>query len=114
MVWSLNWKTVCLTLAALVLLFPLPARAAAATRKDVLKLLNAPFQKKLFQNTYESLVRRVAPDGYLPESLTGAYGGMFPRTVGPYVFLMLETHQWGIAKKVLQYTLEATAQAHLH
>ena len=112
---SFNWKTACLTLATLALLFPLPIRAAAvATRNDVVKLLNSPFQKKLFQNTYESLVHRLAPDGYLPESFTGAYGGMFPRTVGPYVFLMLEKHQWGIAKKVLQYTLKATAQAHLH
>ncbi|EQD80197.1 hypothetical protein B1A_01142, partial [mine drainage metagenome] len=73
-----------------------------------------PFQKKLYQNTFESLVHRVAPDGYLPESLTGAYPGMFPRTVGPYVFLMLEKHQWGIARRVLQYTLNASALSHLH
>ena len=112
---SFNWKTVCLSLTTLLLLLPSPTRAASrATRNDLVKLLNSPFQKKLFQNTYESLVHRVAPDGYLPESLTGAYPGMFPRTVGPYVFLMLEKHQWGIAKKVLGYTLEATALSHLH
>jgi hypothetical protein len=102
-----------LAISAIFLLFPNRA-AALTTRKDVLKLLNSPFQRKLFQNTYATLVHRVAPDGYLPESLTGAYGGMFPRTVGPYVFLMLETHQWGLARKVLQYTLNATAQAHIH
>ena len=111
---SFHWRTACLTLIAFLFLLPLPAWAVAVTRDDVLKLLNNPFQKKLFQNTYESLVHRVAPDGYLPESLTGAYPGMFPRTVGPYVFLMLEKHQWRIAKKVLRYTLEATALSHLH
>ena len=100
--------------AFLTLLRPSPTCAAPATRTEVLNLLNTPFQKTLFHNTYESLLHRVDRDGYLQESLTGAYGGMFPRTVGPYVFLMLETHQWAVARRVLRYTLEATAQAHLH
>ncbi len=112
---SSKWKTADLIFLTILLLSAFPIRAAAmATRQDVMKLLNSPFQKMLFHNTYESLLHRLAPDGYLPESLTGAYGGMFPRTVGPYVFLMLEEHQWGVARRILQFTLEATRLSHLH
>ena len=112
---SLRWKTVGVILVALVLLRPLPINAAPiATRKDVLELMNSPFQKQLFENTYESLVRRLAPDGYVPESLNGFYPGMFPRSASAYVFLMLETHQWVVAKKVLRYILQATALSRLH
>ncbi len=112
---TLRWKTVGVTLVALVLLWVLPVSAVpTATRKAVLELMNSPFQKQLFENTYESLVRRLAPDGYVPESLNNYYPGMFPRSASAYVFLMLETHQWGIAKKVLRYILQATALSHLH
>ncbi len=112
---SVGWKMVSFIFAAFFLFPSLPVWAApAVTRNDILKLLDSPFQKKLFDNTYHSLLHRLAPDGYLPESLTGSYGGMFPRTVGPYVFLMLEKGQFAAARKVLQYTLLATAQSHLH
>ena len=112
---ALRWKPVGLTLASLIMLFPLPIRAATiiTTRREVLTLLNSPFQKTLFQNTYESLFHRVAPDGYLPESLTGAYPGMFPRSASAFVFMMLEKHQWETAKKVLRYVLQATRLSHL-
>ena len=114
MLGTANRERMCLAVLALALLYPPVVHATSATRQDVLNLLNTSFQKKLFYNTYESLLHRQAKDGYLPESLTGTYPGMFPRTVGPYVFLMLNTHQWHAAKMALQYTLEATAQAHLH
>ncbi|MBC7328097.1 hypothetical protein H5T87_08285 [bacterium] len=81
------------------------------TKEDVLKLLNNPFHQRLFQNTYESLLDRLHPDGYLPESLTGAYGGEFPRTLGPYVFLLLENGELEKAKRVLKYVLSATSLA---
>lgn len=82
-------------------------------RKDVLNLLNSPFHQKLFQNTYQSLLERLHPDGYLPESLTGAYGGEFPRTLGPYVFFLLENGELEKARKVLQYVLDATSLAEM-
>lgn len=81
------------------------------TKDDVLKLLNSPFHQRLFGNTYKSLLERLQPSGYLPESLTGAYGGEFPRTLGPYVFLLLESGEFEKARRVLQYVLDATSLA---
>lgn len=79
-----------------------------ATKEDVLKLLKSPFHQRLFQSTYQSLLERLHPSGYLPESLTGAYGGEFPRTLGPYVFLLLENGEFEKARKTLKYVLDAT------
>lgn len=87
---------------------------AMASKEDVIRRLQNPFHVSLYQNTYQSLLKRLGNDGYLPESLTGAYYGMFPRTVGPYVFLLLEEGEWEKAKRVLKYTLEATALAQMN
>jgi len=95
-----------LLLLLLALLIP---SAMPRGKEDVLNLLNSPFQQRLFQNTYQSLLERLHPNGYLPESLTGAYGGEFPRTLGPYVFLLLENGEFGKAKKALQYVLDAAS-----
>ena len=85
-----------------------------STKEDVIKRLNSPFHKRLFDNTYQSLVHRISADGYLPESLTGAYSGMFPRTAGPYVFLMLEEKGLKNARNILNFILESTELSHMN
>lgn len=57
--------------------------------------------------THYSLLDRVDPDGFLQESLTGRYPGMFPRTVGGIVSLFLETGELDISEKIINSTLEA-------
>ncbi|MGB9877056.1 MAG: hypothetical protein ACPLPS_04735 [bacterium] len=84
------------------------------TREDVLRLLNDEFHIRLYQNTYNSLVDRLQKTGYLPESLTGAYGGEFPRTIGPYVFFLLENADFERAKKALKYVIDATILARMN
>ncbi len=64
MMQSFSWKKACLPLTLYALLFPSPALPAAIeTRNDVVKRRNSPFQKKLFQNIYQSLVQGLVPDG---------------------------------------------------
>lgn len=66
------------------------------------RLLNE-FHESLYRNTYNNIINRIKPSGYFPESLTGYYQGMFSRTVGPCVFLLLEHKEYEKAKKVLSY-----------
>ncbi|MGB9607469.1 MAG: hypothetical protein ACPL7E_02925, partial [bacterium] len=84
------------------------------TREDVLRLLNDEFHIRLYRNTYNNLVDRLQKTGYLPESLTGAYGGEFPRTIGPYVFFLLENADFERAKKALKYVIDATILARMN
>lgn len=74
---------------------------------DVKVRLETPFMKGLLARTYESLVRRIQPNGYFQESLTGAYEGMFPRTIGGVGRLFLETGELDKLESVLNYCLEA-------
>lgn len=64
---------------------------AEPTMDDVRRKLESPYFQTLYANTYESLTRRVEADGFFQESLTGAYEGMYPRTVGALVSLFMET-----------------------
>jgi hypothetical protein len=47
------------------------------------------------------------PDGYMPESLTGAYQGMFPRTTGALALLLIETGDYERAEANINYVLNA-------
>ncbi len=64
---------------------------------------------RLYSNTYHKLLSRMEDDGYLPESLTGAYKGMYPRTVGAYTLLMIETGHYREAELTLNYVFDAMA-----
>lgn len=70
-------------------------------------LLQSPFFEKLYANTYYSLLDRMHSDGYLQESLTGAYEGMFCRTTGPLVMLFIETGRYKEAEQNIQCVLNA-------
>ena len=72
----------------------------------VKKEIQSSYFEDLYSNTFYSLTERMREDGYLPESLTGAYSGMFPRTTGAYVLLLIEAQMYEEAEKTLQYVLK--------
>jgi len=109
--------TVCLSL---FLLFSISGIASAAHltdadqtfkdsvgKKEIKKMLQSPYFEKLYAATYRSLVERMHPDGFLPESLTGAYEGMFPRTTGALVSLFIETGRYKEAELNIRCVLDA-------
>ena len=57
-------------------------QAWGLTAADVAERLKSDFHQGLYARTYNSLLERVEAEGFFQESLTGAYAGMFPRTVG--------------------------------
>jgi len=81
--------------------------AQHAMMADIKKNLQSEFMEGLYERTYYSLLDRVDPDGFVQESLTGKYPGMFPRTVGGIVSLFLETGELVISEKIINCTLEA-------
>ena len=62
----------------------------------------------IYERTYTSLLERVEADGFFQESLTGAYAGMFPRTVGGLVSLFLETGELDACERLIGCVLQAT------
>ncbi|OHB53701.1 MAG: hypothetical protein A2Y12_15120 [Planctomycetes bacterium GWF2_42_9] len=74
---------------------------------DVKARLESSFMKGLLTRTYRSIVQRAQPDGYFQESLTGAYQGMFPRSIGAVGRLFLETEELDKIENILNYCLEA-------
>lgn len=89
---------------------PLPAQPLPAA---ITARLKSPFFENLYAHTYYSLVDRLGKDGFLPESITGAYEGMYCRTTGPLVFLLLETGRLREARQVIHCVLTATRQNNL-
>lgn len=81
-----------------------------ATMLDIKKNLQSEFMEGLYQRTYYSLLDRVDPDGFLQESLTGRYPGMFPRTVGGIVSLFLETGELDMSEKIINSSLDAMTE----
>jgi hypothetical protein len=81
----------------------------AATREQIKARLASEFHQNLYPRTYQSLLRRVEPDGFFQESVTGAYMGMYPRTVGALVSLFLETGELERSERLLDCVLKATA-----
>jgi len=84
-----------------------------ADEVQVRKLLESPYFEGLYARTYWSLIQRTDPSGFVPESLTGAYGGMFPRTVGALSLLYLETGRLDEAQKSIACVLRAMEQNNL-
>ena len=75
--------------------------------------VKSPFFEKLYAHTYYSLLDRLGQDGYLPESITGAYDGMYCRTTGPLVALFIETGRFQEAQRTINCVLAATKQHQL-
>jgi hypothetical protein len=85
-------------------------RVAAVPRDSVTDLLQTPFFEKLYSQTYYSLLDRLNADGYLEESLSGAYEGMYCRTTGPMVLLLLETGRYQEAERMIGFVLKAVVE----
>ena len=77
------------------------------TPSNIREALQSEVIEGLYHRTYQSLLDRVDSDGFLQESLTGRYPGMFPRTVGGAVSLFLETGEFEVAEKLINCTLES-------
>jgi hypothetical protein len=77
---------------------------------DIKAELTSPFFEKLYANTYYSLLQRLGKDGFLPESLTGAYEGMYCRTTGALVPLLLETARLNESERIINCVLTAMDQ----
>lgn len=89
----------------------IPSSIGQKSKRDEIKeILQSDFIEGLYQRTYYSLLDRVDPDGFMQESLTGRYPGMFPRTVGGMVSLMLETGELVVSEKVISSTLNAMTE----
>jgi hypothetical protein len=79
--------------------------AAQKFPSEIKAELSSTFFEKLYANTYNSLLDRMSKDGFLPESLTGAYEGMYCRTVGAMVPLLLETGRLDEAERLINIVL---------
>lgn len=80
---------------------------SATDQSDIKAILESPYFEKLYAKTYYSLLDRMQSDGFLPESLTGAYEGMFPRTTGALVSLFIETGRYKEAELNISCVLNA-------
>ena len=80
--------------------------APAVNLEQVREKLTSPFHERLLRGTYDSIRGRIADDGYFPESLTGAYAGMFPRVVGALAQLLMETGEPDCAEQVIHYCIQ--------
>lgn len=67
------------------------------------KFLRSSKNEFLYHCSLKSILDRLKPDGYFPESLTGAYEGMFPRTSAPLIFLLLEHGAYDKAQANLDF-----------
>jgi hypothetical protein len=69
--------------------------------------ISSDFFQTLYSNTYYDLLDRIEPDGFLQESQTGQYDGMYARTVGAMVPLLLETGEIERAERLINCVLNA-------
>lgn len=69
--------------------------------------ITSQFHTQILTQTYNSIINRISPDGYFPESLTDAYPGMYPRTVGALCRLLIETGHANDAEKIINYCITA-------
>jgi len=93
-----------------MLIFGMMQVKAQTSLHDIKTTLQSPYFEKLYSNTYYSLLDRMGKDGFLPESLTGAYEGMYCRTTGAMVSLLIETGRLKEAELNIKCVLDATAQ----
>ncbi|WDF79639.1 hypothetical protein PQ469_06420 [Mucilaginibacter sp. KACC 22773] len=97
----------------MMLIFGMMQVKAQTSLNDIKATLQSPYFEKLYSNTYYSLLDRMRKDGFLPESLTGAYEGMYCRTTGAMVSLLIETGRLKEAELNIKCVLDATTQNHM-
>jgi hypothetical protein len=69
--------------------------------------LSSDFFHELYSNTYHDIINRIEPDGFFQESKTGRYDGMYCRTVGALVSLLIETGEAERAEHVINCIFDA-------
>lgn len=69
---------------------------------------------KIYSKTYYSLLDRIEQDGYLPESKTGLYPGMFMRTIGAITSLFIETECNDKIEAMLRFCIESMHRYKMH
>ena len=107
----LNLRSLFILLVSFIILMGDFEIAKANTTNDTLySILKSPFFEKLYAKTYYSLLNRMSKDGYLPESLSGAYDGMYCRTTGALVLLFIETGRYKEAEMNIRCVLDAVAE----
>lgn len=94
----------------MMLIFGMMQVKAQTSLNDIKATLQSPYFEKLYSNTYYSLLDRMGKDGFLPESLTGTYEGMYCRTTGAMVSLLIETSRLKEAELNIKCVLDATTQ----
>ncbi len=78
-----------------------------AMYQKVKEELSSDFFETLYSNTYYDLLDRIEADGFLQESRTGQYDGMYARTVGAMVPLLLETGELMHAEHLINCVFDA-------
>jgi len=75
--------------------------------KAVIERLESEWHRAALARNLESINGRQQADGYFPESLTGTYPGMFPRTMGALARLWSLTGDWDRLALSLAYVFQS-------
>jgi hypothetical protein len=82
------------------------ARKDNDIRQLLKQKLSSDFFTLLYSNTYYSLLSRIDSDGYFQESMTYQYDGMYCRTVGAIVPLLIEAKEYDKAELLLKFVFK--------
>jgi len=72
-------------------------------KQQLIEKLEAPGLRRKLRHNCEGLIGRIQPDGFFPESLTGTYSGMFPRTVGALARLLIRVGKHDALEKCIEF-----------
>ena len=82
-------------------------------KEELIARFEAPAPRRKLRENYTALLRRIHCDGFFPESLTGTYSGMFPRTVGALAQLLTRTGEYDLLEKSITCCMNAMQQHRL-
>lgn len=85
-------------------------RNISSQKQKVIEAVRSPFHEALLSKSYTDLKNRIQPSGYFPESSTGAYGGMYCRTIGALARLFLATDHTEPIERMLRFCLNAMSE----
>lgn len=76
-------------------------------KEQLIRKFEEPEQLRKLRHNYAGLIARIREDGFFPESLTGTYPGMFPRTVGALARLLISTGRCDLLEKNIMFCMDA-------
>jgi len=88
-------------------------RKKKADMNEVRRRLTSKWHSDALAQNIKDIRSRLDPTGYFPESLTGKYEGMFPRTVGALAKLFVLTGELGSLAQCIEYVLKTMADSAL-